>query len=63
MNNETEVMPSQEAQVILESLTLAVSQELECKSRLGHYAVIWKNNAPLAIGKDAPRELQQLDQQ
>ncbi len=63
MSNETRAKLSQEAQIILDSLTITVSKELERKRRLGHYAVIWRNNAPLAIGENAPHELQQLNQQ
>ncbi len=39
---------------MLDSLRLAVHKALERKRRLGQYAVIWQDNAPLLIGEDAP---------
>lgn len=42
------------AQAMLDSLRLAVGKALERKRRLGQYAVIWQDNAPLLIGEDAP---------
>lgn len=42
------------AQAVLDSLQRAVDKALDRKRRLGHYAVIWKDNGPLLIGEDAP---------
>ncbi len=42
------------AQAMLDSLRLAVHKALERKRRLGQYAVIWQDGAPLLIGEDAP---------
>ncbi len=38
----------------LESLRRAVSQELERKRRLGHYAVFWRDGRVVFEGADAP---------
>lgn len=43
-----------DTQAMLDSLRLAVNKALERKRRLGQYAVIWQDNAPLLIGEDAP---------
>ena len=43
-----------DTQRLLESLKKTATDILEKKRRLGHYAVIWKEGAPLAIGDDAP---------
>jgi D-aminopeptidase len=45
---------SPSTQAMLDSLRLAVSKALERKRRLGQYAVVWQDNAPLFIGEDAP---------
>ena len=63
MNKQTTLKPDPDTQAMFDCLRQTVEKTLEHKRRLGHYAVIWKNNAPLAIGEDAPLELQQLDQQ
>ncbi|MBP6057334.1 MAG: hypothetical protein KA524_02750 [Nitrosomonas sp.] len=47
--------PSEEGQVMLDSLQKAVTQELERKRRLGHYAVVWRDGKPVMIGEDAPK--------
>ncbi|BBL73687.1 hypothetical protein MishRS11D_07850 [Methylomagnum ishizawai] len=47
--------PSDESLVILESLKKAVHKALDQKKRLGHYAVVWKDNKPMLIGEDAPQ--------
>ena len=47
--------PSEKGQVILDSLQKAVTQELEKKRRLGHYAVVWRDGKPVMIGEDAPK--------
>ena len=46
-----------QAQIILESLRQTAAKTLDRKRRLGHYAVIWQDNAPLAVGEDAPPDL------
>ena len=46
---------SEEGQVILNSLQKAVTQELEKKRRLGHYAVVCRDGKPMMIGEDAPK--------
>lgn len=48
---------SPEAQKTLEALKKAVADALERKRRLGHYAVIWRDGKPVAIGEDAPDDL------
>lgn len=47
-----------EGQAMLECLRETVAKTLERKHRLGQYAVIWENNAPVAVGEDAPQHLQ-----
>ena len=42
------------SQQLLAALQKAVSAALERKRRLGHYAVVWENDRPLAVGEDAP---------
>ena len=42
------------AQAMLDSLRLAVYKALERKRRLGQYAVIWQEGAPMLIGEDVP---------
>lgn len=44
----------EDTQAMLDSLRLAVQKALERKRRLGQYAVVWSDNAPLLIGDDAP---------
>ncbi len=46
---------SEKGQVILDSLQKAVTQALEKKRRLGHYAVIWRDGKPVMIGEDAQK--------
>ncbi len=41
---------SQQARETLDILRYAVTEELERKRRLGHYAVIWQNGQPVDIG-------------
>lgn len=50
-------MISPEAQKTLEALRKAVADTLERKRRLGHYAVVWRDGKPVAIGEDAPDDL------
>ncbi len=48
---------SQETQEILETLRKVAAETLDRKRRLGHYAVIWQDGKPVAIGEDAPAHL------
>lgn len=54
--------PSEDTQKILETLQKAVNEALDKKKRLGQYAVIWRNNRPVAIGEDAPASLTESKQ-
>ena len=45
---------------LLASLRKTATDVLEKKRRLGHYAVIWKEGAPLAVGEDAPSKESQI---
>ena len=47
--------PSEEGQVMLDSLQKAITQALEKKRRLGQYAVVWRDGKPMMIGEDAPK--------
>ncbi len=49
--------PSEDTQKILKTLQKAVDEALDKKKRLGQYAVIWRNNRPVAIGENAPASL------
>ncbi|MEQ1529583.1 MAG: hypothetical protein ABL925_09715 [Methylococcales bacterium] len=53
-------VPDQDTQNMLDCLRQTVTNTLERKRRLGHYAVLWQDNAPIAIGDDAPADLQPL---
>jgi hypothetical protein len=46
-----------ETQKALETLQKVAAETLERKRRLGHYAVIWRDGKPVAIGEDAPTDL------
>lgn len=46
--------PSPQAQATLKALQKAVTNALEKKRRLGHYAVLWKGGRPILVGEDAP---------
>lgn len=46
-----------DTQEMLDSLRAAVSETLERKQRLGHYAVIWQDDKPMLIGEDAPDQI------
>lgn len=48
-----------DTQKILETLRQVAAATLERKRRLGHYAVIWRNGRPMAIGEDAPTDYTQ----
>ena len=43
-----------DTQKILDFLRQVASDTLERKRRLGHYAVVWRDGKPVAIGEDAP---------
>lgn len=48
-----------DTQEILETLRQVAADTLERKRRLGHYAVIWRDGRPMAIGEDAPTDYTQ----
>lgn len=57
MNNPestTVSSPLIETQQLLAALQAAVTSTLERKRRLGHYAVVWQDGRPVAIGEDRP---------
>ncbi len=45
---------AEETQVVLDSLKRTAAETLKRKRRLGHYAVVWRDGKPVAIGEDAP---------
>jgi hypothetical protein len=46
------ITASQQARETLEILRVAVTEELQRKKRLGHYAVIWQDGKPVVIGAE-----------
>lgn len=44
--------PSPESQKMLEVLQQAVAEALDKKQRLGQYAVVWQDGAPVMVGGD-----------
>jgi len=50
---------TQQARETLEILRFAVTEELERKKRLGHYAVIWQDGKPALIGAESDPVLAQ----
>jgi hypothetical protein len=46
-----------DTQKTLDCLRKVAADTLERKRRLGHYAVIWHDGRPMAIGEDAPEDL------
>lgn len=50
---------SPDTQKMLDSLRATVTETLERKRRLGHYAVIWQGGKPSLVGDDAPVQSQQ----
>jgi hypothetical protein len=46
-----------ETQKALETLQKVAAETLDRKRRLGHYAVVWQDGRPVAIGEDAPAHL------
>lgn len=63
MNTENTLLLDKDTQAMLDCLRQTAAQTLERKRRLGHYAVIWQDNAPVAIGDDAPAELKPKSKQ
>ncbi|MDZ7852023.1 MAG: hypothetical protein U5L98_05060 [Halomonas sp.] len=57
----TELSP--DTQEMLDSLRAAVTEELERKQRMGHYAVFWQDGKPVFIGEDAPHYPDDTDSQ
>jgi hypothetical protein len=45
--------PSAKSQEMLQVLQQAVAEALDKKQRLGQYAVIWKDGAPVKVGGEA----------
>lgn len=56
MNNTTSSnsTPVLDAQTLLAALQATATSTLERKRRLGHYAVVWQDGHPVAIGEDRP---------
>ena len=52
--NRIEEQPSQESLRVLAALKEAVTNALEKKRKLGHYAVMWEDNKVVYKGDDAP---------
>lgn len=61
MSVQSHPTPSPDTLAMLECLRQAVAKTLERKRRLGQYAVQWLDNAPVAVGADAPSVLQTKD--
>lgn len=55
MNINRKSAPSDSGERLLESLRQSVAKALEKKRRLGQYAVLWQNGAPVITGDDAPQ--------
>ena len=51
---------SSHTQKTLDALRKAVANALERKRRLGHYAVVWRDGKPVAIGEDAPDDIAEV---
>ncbi|MEO0644684.1 MAG: hypothetical protein AAFZ17_00800 [Cyanobacteria bacterium J06650_10] len=49
-----------DTQEILEVLRQVAADTLERKRRLGHYAVVWRDGRPVAIGEDAPDDIAEV---
>jgi hypothetical protein len=56
VNNSTSSnsTPVLDAQTLLAALQATATSTLERKRRLGHYAVVWQDGRPVAIGEDRP---------
>ncbi|WP_333879245.1 hypothetical protein [Methylobacter sp.] len=57
MSIQTPPVLSQETQAMLDCLRQTVAKTLDRKRRLGQYAVLWSEGAPIAVGEDAPAQL------
>lgn len=53
MNETQKKIPSQEGQLLLNTLQKAVTDALEKKRRLGQYAVVWRDGKPTIVGSDS----------
>ena len=53
------ISASKQARETLDILRFAVTEELERKKRLGHYAVIWQDGKPVLIGAESDPVLAQ----
>ena len=51
---------SPETQAMLYCLQQAVANALECKRRLGQYAIFGSGNAAIAVSEDAPVQLKAI---
>lgn len=51
--------PTQDSQVMLDTLKIAVNKTLDKKKRLGQYAVIWSDDKPVLVGADSPEDNKQ----
>lgn len=51
----TDIPP--DIQKTFDCLKQVAKETLERKRRLGHYAVVWQDGRPVAIGEDAPEDL------
>lgn len=60
MNAQQKPALSPDTQAMLDALQRAVTNALERKRRLGHYAVLWSGNAPMLVGEDAPTQIRAL---
>ena len=49
-----------DTQRVLEVLKQVAINTLERKQRLGHYAVVWRDGKPVAIGEDAPDDISEV---
>lgn len=49
-----------DTQKTLDVLRQVALATLERKRRLGHYAVVWRNGKPVAIGEDAPDDIKEV---
>lgn len=52
--SQSKIRPSEKSLMMQAALKQAVANALDKKSRLGQYAVFWKNNRVLYQGSDAP---------
>ncbi|HMB16663.1 MAG TPA: hypothetical protein VKN62_10140 [Pelovirga sp.] len=57
MNETQKKFPSQEGQLLLNTLQKAVADALEKKRRLGQYAVVWRDGKPTILGKESSENI------